>query len=156
MLSEGRVKELVRDRDRCCTECGVDGEEYRQRTGMRLDVHRKTQGGYTLENCVAVCEPCHRKIQPVWGRRTAAPANGKRVGLVVDDDELHGLEMIAAELRMSVAGLCRCLVLAAIDTTGAERAGLIAAVRATANRIAADAPADKPKPGRPPKKPKGK
>lgn len=84
-------------------------------------------------------------------KRLPQPADAKRVRLVVSDDELRELERMAFETRLSVASFTRALVVFAAAEWPANQK----AVTATAERIAAAAPVDQPKPGRP-KKPKGK
>lgn len=85
-------------------------------------------------------------------KRLPQPGDPKRVRLVVSDGELQGLERMAFDTRLSVASFARALVVFAAETWPQHQRG----IKAVAERIAADAPADKPKPGRPPKKGKGK
>lgn len=61
-LNRENVKTIVRKRDGCCTECGMTAEQHRIEFGRTLDVHRVVPNSkYTLEGCVALCRPCHRK-----------------------------------------------------------------------------------------------
>ena len=57
-MTEKQVKAAVRERDGYrCVDCGINRSKLR-----KLDVHRLTTGSaYTLEGCVTVCIPCHRK-----------------------------------------------------------------------------------------------
>lgn len=60
--SDTKLKEAVRKRDHYqCVECGL------KQGKRRLSVHRITPqilgGEYTMENCITVCEPCHRRIE---------------------------------------------------------------------------------------------
>src|SRR5215213_5109851 len=65
------VKRAVRQRDGRCLQCGVTAEEYRQKTGIELDVHRLIPGSkYALEGCVTLCKECHKsKPRRPWGLR---------------------------------------------------------------------------------------
>lgn len=160
MPSDDQVRELVRMRDGRCTECGVGAVEYLEQTGRRLDVHRKEQGPYTLDNCVSVCETCHHNVQKVWGRRSARPANSRTVTMFVTESESRDLDVAAARCRMSTPGFLRALVVAAIN----DWPEVQAKVKAAAERLAAaELPEGRRRPGRPidppppePKKRKGR
>jgi hypothetical protein len=90
-------------------------------------------------------------------KRLPQPGQPKRVRLVVEDDELARLDVMAAETRLSVASFVRALVVAAIDGWPE----LQGKVKVAAERLAAaKLPEGRRRPGRPkppePKKPKGK
>lgn len=84
-------------------------------------------------------------------KRLPQPGQPKRVRLVVEDAELARLDVMAAESRLSVASFVRAMCVCVIDTWPQHQQ----AIKAAAERVAASASPDKPKPGRP-KKPKGK
>jgi hypothetical protein len=60
-----RIKIAVRLRDGMrCIDCDFTNEQHVERYGRQLDVHRTTPGSpYSLDGCVTVCRPCHRKRQ---------------------------------------------------------------------------------------------
>lgn len=76
--------------------------------------------------------------------RLPQPQEPKTVRLVVDDSELGPIGVAAAKCRLSVASYARALVVASCEHP--EWAKVIVA---TAERIAAQAPPDRRKPGRP-------
>lgn len=61
-----RIKAAVRARDGRCVKCGVTNEEYLEKRGRSLDVHRTVAGSvYTLDSCQAVCQTCHNQMPKV-------------------------------------------------------------------------------------------
>lgn len=71
------IKDLVRDRDRKCTVCGIGQKRYRRISGRQLDVHRVVPGSeYTMEGCVSVCKGCHNRIHEKIGRPYRGITNG--------------------------------------------------------------------------------
>jgi hypothetical protein len=60
-VNDYETRLAVRDRDgQRCTQCGMTADQHREEFGRTLDVHRIDPGqGYSLENCVTLCRPCH-------------------------------------------------------------------------------------------------
>lgn len=58
-----QVKAAVRLRDGMrCIDCDLTNEQHVEQYGRQLEVHRVSPGSpYTLDGCVTVCRPCHRK-----------------------------------------------------------------------------------------------
>lgn len=77
-------------------------------------------------------------------QRLPSPQNPKRPACVLDDEELRALELLAAEVRLSVSSLLRVIVVYVTDHP--ECAGELKQI---ADRIRRAAPADKSRPGRP-------
>lgn len=76
--------------------------------------------------------------------RLPQPQSPRTVRLVVDDAELGPIGVAAAKCRLSVASYARALIVASCDHP--EWAKVILA---TAARLQAESPPDRPRPGRP-------
>ncbi len=81
-------------------------------------------------------------------KRLPRPTNPKRARCEIDDDELRAIENAANLCRLSVASFIRV----ALVETVAHSEKRVAAWLAVAAKLAASAPADRIKPGRPKKK----
>ena len=83
--------------------------------------------------------------EPPMSKRLPQPREPKTVRLVVDDSELARLDVMAAETRLSVASFMRAAVVAMIDGWPDWQE----AIKEAAEKIAADVPPGRRKPGRP-------
>lgn len=107
------VKGAVRYRDKNrCVGCGMTNEKHVEKTGRRLEVHRKVPGSeYTVDGCELLCAKCHdgKPRKPNGSRDKAYAANFR--GHVTQDlaDALRALSRtmgrrgnLANEIRIAI------------------------------------------------------
>ena len=73
------IKAAVRKRDDYrCKDCGISNNEYMEKTGRLLEVHRIVPGSlYTVEGCETLCQQCHGSRSLSASASTNWPASAR-------------------------------------------------------------------------------
>jgi hypothetical protein len=118
MLSEGKVKSAVRERDGDrCTDCSMSNAEHKARFTRGLQVHRLKPGSaYTVDGCITLCRPCHwTRHRAYWamhpksrhGRKKLSPSQWRQIHISRHHYEL--LSVMAKEMGFGGRGTVSAL-----------------------------------------------